>query len=68
MELFSFVGMAATAVGGCAMNKRFGSVFAGYVRATNHFSVTEDDLWVWIVATLACAAGIAAAYAMDAII
>jgi hypothetical protein len=50
------------------MDKRFGSVLAGYVRTTSHFSVTEDDLWIWIVATLACAAGIAAAYALDAII
>jgi hypothetical protein len=46
---------------------RLGSVFAGYARATSHFSVTEDDLWIWIVATLACGAGIAAAYALDAI-
>ena len=50
------------------MNSRFGSLFAGYVRVTGHFSVTEEDLWIWIVATLACAAGIAAAYAVDAII
>ena len=50
------------------MNKRFGSVFAGYVRATSNFSITEDDLWIWIVATLACAAGIAAAYALDGIV
>ncbi len=47
---------------------RLGSVFAGYVRATSHFSITEDDLWIWIVATLACGAGIAAGYALDAII
>jgi hypothetical protein len=59
--------MAATAEGECAMN-RLGSVFAGYVRATSHFSITEDDLWIWIVATLACAAGIAAAYALEAIV
>ena len=47
---------------------RLGSVFAGCVRATSQFSLTEDDLWIWIVATLACAAGIAAAYALDAFI
>ncbi|HEV2546753.1 MAG TPA: hypothetical protein VGU20_05410 [Stellaceae bacterium] len=46
---------------------RLGSVFAGYVRATSHFSITEDDLWIWIVATLACAAGAAAGYALVAI-
>jgi hypothetical protein len=47
---------------------RLGSVFAGYVRATSPLSVTEDDLWIWIIATLACAAAIAAGYAVDAII
>jgi hypothetical protein len=47
---------------------RFGAIFAGYVRWTTAFSVTEDDLWIWIVAALACATGIAAGYALDALI
>jgi len=47
---------------------RFGTALAGYVRATSRFSVTEDDLWIWIVAILACATGIAAGYAIGLLI
>jgi len=47
---------------------RLSAVLAGYVQRTSRFSITEDDLWIWIVATLACATGIAAAYAVDALI
>jgi hypothetical protein len=54
--------------GGALMTSRLGAAFTGYVRATSRLSVTEDDLWIWIVAAIACVTAIAAAYAIDALI
>jgi hypothetical protein len=54
--------------GGALMTSRLGAAFTGYVQATSRLAVTEDDLWVWIVATIACVTVIAAGYAIDALI
>jgi hypothetical protein len=34
------------------------AVFAGNVGITNRIWLTEEDLWTYIIATLACATGI----------
>jgi hypothetical protein len=47
---------------------RLVGVFAGNVGITNRIWLTEEDLWTYIIATLACATGIAAGFALAALI
>jgi hypothetical protein len=43
-------------------------VFAGNVGITNRIWLAEKELWTYIIATLACATGIAAGFALAALI
>ena len=43
------------------------SVFAGHA-VTGRFLVNEDDLWLGIIGVMACAAGLAAGFALAAFI
>jgi len=43
-------------------------VFAGNVGIANRTWLAEEDLWTYIIATLACATGIAAGFALAALI
>jgi len=44
------------------------AVFAGNVGITNWIAIAEEDLWTCILATFACATGIAAGFALAALI
>jgi hypothetical protein len=44
------------------------AVFAGPVAVANRFSLKEDDLWMGIIGAMACAAGIAAGFALAAFV
>ena len=44
------------------------AVFAGPVAVANRFSLKEDDVWMGIIAAMACAAGIAAGFALAAFV
>jgi hypothetical protein len=44
------------------------AVFAGNVGITNWIWLTEEQLWTYIIATFACATGIAAGFALAALL
>jgi hypothetical protein len=44
------------------------AVFAGNIGVTNRISIAEEDLWTCIVAAFACATGVAAGFALAALI
>ena len=44
------------------------AVFADPVAVASRFSLKEDDLWMGIIGAMACAAGMAAGFALAAFI